>query len=342
MKIGSFDTSEKVLVVAEIGNNHEGNLRLARDLLARAADAGADAIKFQTIVPETLVSSQQAQRLEQLKRICLSYRDFEILAADARKKNAIFLSTPFDLKSAEFLNALVPAFKIASGDNNFLPLIDYLASTGKPLIVSTGMALTEEMMALKEFILHAWETRKIQSPGLAFLHCVSSYPTQPVEANVRAVEAIKNLGVVPGYSDHTLGILAPLAAVSLGAKIIEKHFTLDKNQSSFRDHQLSLNPDEFLEMVLKIREIEVLLGDGTKKIGPSELAVKREARRSIVASRDLEKGAMIASSDLEWLRPGHGLEPGKEHLLVGQKIRREIRKGESLNLEDLVSHSGVV
>ncbi|MSR78083.1 MAG: hypothetical protein EXS63_07660, partial [Candidatus Omnitrophica bacterium] len=293
-------------------------------------------------VPETLVSSQQAQRLEQLKRICLSYRDFEILAADARKKNAIFLSTPFDLKSAEFLNALVPAFKIASGDNNFFPLIDYLASTGKPLIVSTGMALTEEMMALKEFILHAWETRKIQSPGLAFLHCVSSYPTQPVEANVRAVEAIKNLGVVPGYSDHTLGILAPLAAVSLGAKIIEKHFTLDKNQSSFRDHQLSLNPDEFLEMVLKIREIEVLLGDGTKKIGPSELAVKREARRSIVASRDLEKGAMIASSDLEWLRPGHGLEPGKEHLLVGQKIRREIRKGESLNLEDLVSHSGVV
>ncbi len=259
MKIANFDLNKDILLVAEMGNNHEGSYALAEEMIGLAAKSGAGAVKFQTIIPEKLVSSLQKERIEQLKRFQLTYDEFEKLSNVAKKENVLFLSTPFDIESAKFLEPLVPAYKIASGDNNFYPLIEVIAKTGKPIIMSTGLMEFEEVKSSVDFINNVWKKNGIEQ-DLAVLHCVTSYPTPPEQANLLSIKQLQNLNVTVGYSDHTLGIQAAVLAVALGARIIEKHFTIDKNYSDFHDHQLSADPMEFALLAQKVKETLELLG----------------------------------------------------------------------------------
>lgn len=335
MKIADFDLDQEVLVVAEIGNNHEGSYTLAEEMIGLAAQAGVGAVKFQTIVPDKLVSSTQTARIQQLQKFQLSYPQFEKLSQVARQEGLLFLSTPFDIESARFLESLVPAYKIASGDNNFFPLIEVIARTGKPIILSAGLTDLAQITQTRDFITRIWREMKIE-PALALLHCVVSYPTPAAEANLLAIRELQKLGVTVGYSDHTLGVEAAVLSVALGARIIEKHFTIDKNYSDFRDHQLAADPSEMAQLVQRVKETLTLLGDGHKQIQSCEQVIGDKARRSIVASRDLAQGTVLTLADLTWVRPGEGLAPGREGELVGQTLKRSLQRGEMILLDDIV------
>jgi len=331
MKIGAFDTDREVLVIAEIGNNHEGSYALAEELIGRAAGAGAGAVKFQAIIPDKLVSPSDKARLAQLQRFQLRPEQLERLKVTADREGVLFLATPFALECVPFLNGLVPAFKIASGDNNFFPLLAAVAETGKPVLLSTGMTSLQEIDTAISFFQNAWKDFGIAPPPLAVLHCVVCYPTPPAEANLLAIRTLQQLtGVTVGYSDHTLGIEAAVLAAALGARIIEKHFTIDKNFSEFRDHQLSANPEELREMVERIGEGQLLLGDGGKRVMDCERESLPRVRRSIVAARPIAAGEVISWDDLNWVRLGHGLAPGAEGLLLGRRARSAIPAGEAI------------
>jgi len=335
MKIGKISTRDKVLIIAEIGNNHEGSYTLAEEMIGLAVEAGADAVKFQTIIPEKLVSIQQKKRIKQLKKFQLSYDEFTKLSKVAKNEGAIFLSTPFDIDSALFLNELVPAYKIASGDNDFYPLIEVIAEIGKPIIMSTGLVNLEELEKSVLFIKNIWG-KNHNKQELALLHCVSSYPTPPENANLLAMSELEQITDVVGYSDHTLGIEAAVLSIAFGARIIEKHFTIDNNYSDFHDHQLASNPTEFKKMVVQIRIVEKMLGSGKKVLTDLELKAKQNIRRSIVANHNLSKGHKIILEDLDWVRPGGGVRPGNEEKLIGKKLNRAMKVGEMIELKNLV------
>lgn len=333
MRIGGIDIDREVLVVAEIGNNHEGDIGRARELIHRAAEAGAQAVKFQTIVPERLVARSQAARLEQLRRFCFSYEQFADLAKVAAAAKVLFLSTPFDIESARELAPLVPAYKIASSDNNFMPLLEAVAAIGKPVLLSTGMAGLAEVKAACAALERAWRPQGA-APELVVLHCVSAYPTPPDSANLLAIRTLeRETGYAVGYSDHTLGIEQAVLSVALGAKVIEKHFTLSKTQSAFRDHQLSAEPAELAELVRRVREARAALGDGVKRVMPAEEGVLAAARRSAVARRDLPAGHVIAPDDLDWLRPGGGVGPDAADRLLGHALRRAVPAGDPITAD---------
>ena len=334
MQIQKINTKEKVLIIAEIGNNHEGSYSLAEELIGLAAEAGVDAVKFQTIIPERLVSVQQKERIKQLKKFQFSYDEFTKLSKVAKNEDIIFLSTPFDIDSALFLNDIVPAFKIASGDNDFFPLIEVIAKTSKPIIMSTGLINLDQVKKSGLFIKNIWQENQIKQE-LALLHCVSSYPTLPENANLLAIPELKQVADVVGYSDHTLGIDAAILSVAVGARIIEKHFTIDNNYSDFHDHQLSANPADFKEMVEKIRIADEMLGTGMKQPTAEELENKEKIRRSVVAKYDLESGHVLAFNDLDWVRPGGGIRPGEENKVIGKTMKRAFMAGEKIELEFL-------
>jgi len=334
MRIGSIELDQQVLLIAEIGNNHEGSYGLAEDLIGEASRAGAGAVKFQTIVPERLIAAHDASRLQQLEKFSLTYKEFEKLSRVAAAENIVFLSTPFDIESAQFLESLVPAFKLASSDNNFWALIDVIAKSGKPVIASTGMLDLDGCIRLKEFIHGNWKAAGI-APGLALLHCVTQYPTPAAAANLGAIKELAALGVTPGYSDHTLGIEAATLSVALGARIIEKHFTLSKDQSDFRDHQLSADPDELRHLSQRISEIEELLGSGRKIPTDSEVEIAPALRRSIVANHDLPAGHILCQKDFNWVRQGGGIETGSEEKLVGKTLEQPLKSGAPITLNDV-------
>lgn len=326
MKIGNCDLDKEVLIVAEIGNNHEGSFSRAEEMICRAAEAGANVVKFQSIVPERLVSSEQRERIAQLRRFKLSYRQFQALKTRADNEQVLFLATPFDLKGVRFLNDLVPAFKIASGDIDFFPLLEAVAHTGKPVLLSTGCATLTEIKEALARITGVWSRLGIEQ-DIAVLHCVASYPTPPHQANLKCITTLQQLGLTVGYSDHTIGIDAAVAAVALGARIVEKHFTLDKQISSYRDHVLSADPKEFAEMVQRIRRISLMLGDGIKQPQPCECALQPFIRRSLAAARSLRKGHCITLDDLMWVRPQCGLKAGQEHLVIGKRLACDVEMG---------------
>jgi sialic acid synthase SpsE len=314
------------LVIAEIGNNHEGDFGLATEMIHAAVAAGAQAVKFQTIQPERLVSATQAARIEQLGRYALSRDQFAALAGIAREAGAMFLSTPFTPDVVPWLGPLVPAFKIASGDNNFTPLLEAVAATGKPILLSTGMS---DMDTIKQACTTIGNVA--QSGEIALLHCVSAYPTPPEQANLRAIATLaRETGKVVGYSDHTLDVDAAVLSVALGARIIEKHFTLSKTQSEFRDHALSADPAEMAELVRRVRLARTLLGTGEKILQEGEMPTAAAARRSIVARAALPAGHLLADGDLDWLRPGGGLAPGKEYLILGRRLTQAVARGEMI------------
>lgn len=334
MKIGHMDISTRVLVIAEIGNNHEGDPESAAELVRQAAAAGADAVKFQTIVPEDLVRPDQTTRLEQLRRFALDKTTLHRLADIAAETGTMFLSTPFSLAAVDLLDPLVPAFKIASGDNDYAALLERVAETGKPIILSTGMATTAEAA-----LSAAWIARHRAagaSPDLVLLHCVSAYPTPPEEANLGAIRDLARLGYPVGYSDHTLGIEAAVAAVAAGARVIEKHFTLSKTTSAFRDHSLSAEPAEFAELVRRIRLVETMMGDGIKRTMPAETASAVAARRSACAATALPEGHILQPNDIRWLRPADGVAPWDGASLLGRKLRSSVSAGASLTTSDVL------
>jgi N,N'-diacetyllegionaminate synthase len=333
MRVGKIDLSERVLVIAEIGNNHEGDIGRALQLIDAAAEAGADVVKFQTIVPERLSTSDQVDRLAQLRRFQLTRADHERLARAAADRGVMFMSTPFAIEVVDWLDGLVPAFKVASGDNDFWPLFDRLARTGKPLIVSLGLASLSHAKNIVEFCREAWRRHGQTGGELALLHCVTAYPTPEESARLGVLHELRALGVPIGYSDHTLGIKAAELAVAAGARIIEKHFTLDKNQSAFRDHQLSANPAELRELIAAIRRAERMFA--VPSSAGADEGNRTAVRRSIAAARDLSAGAVLTLEDLTWLRPGSGLRPGEESRLIGRTLRQNVPAGALLTLDQV-------
>jgi N,N'-diacetyllegionaminate synthase len=335
MLIGPVDLDQEVLVVAEIGNNHEGSFARAEEMIGRIAEAGAQAVKFQTFIPEHYVSREDTARLERLRRFAFTFDQFEKLAKLAQNKGLVFLSTPFDLASAEFLNKLCPAIKISSGDNNFIPLLERVAIFEKPVLLSTGLADLSDIDSARAAIIKIWKDRAYDGQ-IVLLHCVSSYPTQAGEANLNVIRTLgERFGGTVGYSDHTLGVDAAVLSVALGARIVEKHFTLDKNLSDFRDHQLSADPAELAELVMKVRLANELIGDGDKRARQSEEQGRMAMRRSVAAGADLPAGTILRWEHLTWVRPGRGIEPGSEHLLLGRALKRAFKQGELFSTDDV-------
>lgn len=334
MKMGTFDTAERVLVVAEVGNNHEGDFRRACELVRGAAAAGADAVKFQTFRAERYVGRADPARYERLKSFELSPEQFGELSTLSRSLGMLFLSTPFDLESVTVLDPLVDGFKVSSGDNNLFPLLELVAATDKPLIVSTGLCGLDEVRVTADFLR---TRRRSGVRDLALLHCVTSYPAPADQANLLSVrtlaEAFPDLTV--GYSDHTLGIEACVLAVALGARVVEKHFTLDKDQSDFRDHKLSADPAELTELVRRVAAVPALLGRPGKSLQPCERDLLPAVRRSAAAAADLPAGHRLRKEDLMWLRPSGGVAPGAETALFGRTLTRALKRGERLKADDV-------
>lgn len=335
MIIDNFDTDKEILFIAEIGNNHEGNFALAQKMVLLAAEAGANAVKFQTFRTELFVSKKDQTRFDRLKSFELSFKEFEKLSTIAKDEGLLFISTPLDLESAAFLKEIVCAYKIASGDNNFYPLLKYVAETDKPVIISSGLTSLDEINMSVNFIKNIRQ-EKSATGKLAVLHCTTAYPAPPEQANISAILKLKKaLDCTIGYSDHTLGMEASLLAIALGARIIEKHFTIDKNKSDFRDHKLSADPPEFSQLIARAKDTLALLGSGEILPQKAELELKDAVRRSIVARHKLAAGTIIGEKDLLWIRPGNGLSPGQEQLLLGKKLSATVEAGEPIFLHFL-------
>ncbi len=335
VRIGGFELSGGPLVVAELGNNHEGDPAVAREMVRAAADSGAHAVKLQTFHVRDFVRPQDALRFRQLERFELQPDVVESLAELAHDLGLLFISTPLDLGSVELLEPLVDAFKVASGDNDFLPLLDRVADSDRSLIVSTGLLDLDGVRQVHERI----ESRRAHrgaDAGLAFLHAVTAYPSPPEQVNLAAIPVLaRELGCPVGYSDHTLGIEACVIAAALGATILEKHLTLSHAFSDFRDHKLSAEPDEMRELVTAVARARVLTGRPAKEIQPAEAELLPAVRRSIVAARDLPTGTVLSAEDLTWMRPRDGLRPGEEAALLGRRLGRPLAKGDAILAEHL-------
>ena len=327
-----FLNQKKIFIVAEAGNNHEGDIKVAKKLIDKAVFAGADAIKFQTFKPENFINNEEKKRLKQLQKFSLDIKNFKELSNYAKKKKIIFFSTPLDLNSAKELNKFQKFFKISSGDNNYFDLIKVISDFKKPMIISTGLA---DMRLIKKIYVFLKKNKKfkISKKNFAFLHCVSSYPVPIEQANLLSIKFLmkkfKNISI--GYSDHTVGMHACLVAASLGVQIIEKHFTIDNNFSKFRDHRLSLNPINFKKMVEIIREIELLLGKEKKIIQKCEKEGLKSSRRSLAFNKKLPKGSKLSAKDLFGLRPEKNISIEKKKLFIGKITKKNVKKGEFLS-----------
>ena len=335
MGVVNLQQRDHVLVVAEIGNNHEGSVELATRLVELAAAAGVDAVKFQTCRPEYFVAPSNTARLAQMRRFALPREALRDLSALARSLGLLFISTPLDLPSVDLLEPLVDAFKIASGDNTFYPLLERVASSDKPLILSTGLL---DLAGVRTSMEYVRDRRPAAYRNeIAVLHCVCAYPAPIEQANLRAIATMAaQLDCAVGYSDHTVGADAAPLAVALGATIIEKHFTADKHYSEFRDHALSADPEEMREVVRRVRAATRMSGTGDKVPQPCEAEIAAQVRRSIVAAADLPEGHVLSWSDLLWVRPAGGLPPGGESQLVGAALARPMRLGDQLGPADVV------
>jgi sialic acid synthase SpsE len=321
---------KSTFVIAEAGINHNGKLEIAKKMIEKASESGANAIKFQTIIPDEFFSKYENHELYNMSKDWILSKENHIeLQKIAKKNNILFFSTPFGRKSAKLLQEInVPLIKIASGEITNHDLISYVAQMKKPIILSTGMSnITEIASAVK--IL---ENNKCD---FAILHCISSYPTKINETNLSTIPFLKSLFNSPiGFSDHTVGVEASLAAVSLGACIIEKHFTLDKNMEG-PDQKISLDPIEFLDLTKRIRKIESSIG--VPRLNPlkSELPFQKNMRKSISLSRDVSNGTILNNSMLTFIRPAKGISPVLINEIIGRKIKKSLKKGTILQWNDI-------
>jgi len=327
--------NNKTLIIAEAGVNHNGSLDLARQLIDVAAEAGVDYVKFQTFKTEKLVSKQaekadyqventgneQESQFEMIKKLELDRSTHEVLINYCATKNIRFFSTAFDLDSIDLLEELeLPLYKVPSGEMTNLPYLRKIAGKGKPVILSTGMCTLADIEAAIRVMLATGLEREM----LTVLHCNTEYPTPMADVNLRAMITIgRAFGVKVGYSDHTLGIEVPIAAVAMGAVCIEKHFTLDRTMEG-PDHRASLEPTELKAMVSAIRNIEVALGDGIKAPSASEAKNMAIARKSIHLADALPAGHVLTEDNLAMKRPGDGISPMDLDLIVGRKIATDL------------------
>ncbi|WP_416176249.1 N-acetylneuraminate synthase [Clostridium sp.] len=336
-----FD-SNHIFIIAEAGVNHNGDIDIAKKLVDVAVSSGADAIKFQTFKAENLVTKNapkaeyqknntgNGNQYEMLKSLELSLEQHIILKNYCKKKGIMFISTPFDFESVDLLEKVdVPLYKISSGDLTNIPLLKYISKLKKPMIISTGMANLGEV---EEAVRSVKECGNNQ---IALLHCTSNYPTEYEDVNLNAMITLKNAFKLPvGYSDHTVGIEVAIAAAAMGAKIIEKHFTLDKNMQG-PDHKASLNPEELIKMISCIRNIEKAFGDGIKRCNKSEENVRRLARKSIVASRKINSGEVLSYKDITFKRPANGISPSFEDMIIGKKAIHDIDVDEFITFNNV-------
>jgi len=333
----------RCFVIAEAGVNHNGSPELAHRLVDVAADAGADAVKFQTFDPEQLVAADAKKaryqaaatgssesQLDMLRALVLPTAVFKELRAHAIERGIEFLSTAFDLDSARMLVDLgMGAIKVPSGEITNHPFVEELAGFSLPLLVSTGMATLDEVDAVVRVI------REAGDPPIALFHCVTNYPTPAEDCNLAAMATLRRaFGCPVGWSDHTAGYHVSLAAVALGAELIEKHFTLDRAMPG-PDHGASLEPDELARMMRELREVERSLGNGVKAPAASEIENVHVARRSLHAARDLRAGEVLQAGDVVALRPGDGISPAAVRELVGRRLGRGVASGAQLRLDDL-------
>lgn len=333
----------KTLVIAEAGVNHNGDMGMARELVAAAAEAGADYVKFQTFSAKALVAENapkagyqrettdaEESQLAMLTRLELSRADHEALISECSARNVRFLSTAFDRGSFDLLQSLggMNLVKIPSGDLTDLPLVRYVTRLGYPVLLSTGMATLGDIEATVEVVEAGGTPRN----RITVLHCTTEYPTPMEEVNLLAMRNIGDaLGVPVGYSDHTPGIEVPIAAVALGASVIEKHFTLDRALPG-PDHRASLEPDELRAMVTAVRNIECAMGDGIKRPTFSELRNRDVARKSLVAAKPIAKGECFTADNLTSKRPGTGVSPMRWDEVIGQVARRDFSVDEAIEL----------
>lgn len=338
----------KVIIIAEAGVNHNGDIALAMRLIEEAAKAGADYVKFQTFKAQNLVainapkadyqkaatpSSPAETQFEMLQKLELSLNDHVQLIRHCQLNNIRFLSTGFDLESLDMLNRLgMDFFKIPSGEITNLPLLEKIAGFNKPVVLSTGMSTLQEIGSAIQVLIN----KGVNKEELTVLHCTTEYPAPFDEVNLNAMLTIRDtFGVNTGYSDHTPGIEIPVAAVAMGAKIIEKHFTTDRSLPG-PDHKASLEPNELTEMVRMIRNVEKALGNGLKEPTASERKNIIIARKSIHIVSDLPKGHIINTSDLIMKRPGDGISPMLLNKVIGMKLNVDLVAGSKLNWEQLV------
>jgi N,N'-diacetyllegionaminate synthase len=333
MKLKNFDLKKKVFIIAEVGNNHEGNFSIAKKLVRLAAKAGADAVKFQTFRTENFIRKKDIKRFKQLKKFELSYEQFKSLKKLAHIKKIKFISTPLDLESADFLIKNADLIKIASSDNNFFPLIEKVLKSKKSIIISTGMTNTSQIKDLTNYIYKVIG-KKSAEKRIALLHCVTSYPVEDKFANLRSVEyLIKNSKLTIGYSDHTLGNDACIAAVAMGAKIIEKHFTINKKFSKFRDHALSADYTDLKNIVSRIRKVEKQLGRFNKEIQKPEKKLIKIVRRAAYADRDIFPGEKVSIKNVKFLRPSLTSNFFYLKKIIGRKIKKTFYKDQKINLD---------
>lgn len=329
----------RVYIIAEAGVNHNGDVDIAKELIRKAKEAGADAVKFQTFIadelaaPDARTAEYQAKnigaesQLEMLRKLEFNFQTFAELKEYSGKIGIDFLSTPFDLKSIDFLTKLeLPFIKIPSGEITDKPYLVKIANTGLPVIISTGMSTMEEIReALQIFNLYP-------KNKLTLLHCTTEYPAPFSEINLRAMVKLKEaFGYPVGYSDHTTGIEVSIAAAALGAEVIEKHFTLDKTMKG-PDHKASVEPQELQELVNAVRNIEKAMGDGEKTPSVSEHKNRNLVRKSIVASRDIVEGELFTEDNLGVKRPGDGISPMKWETVLGTVSPRRFKKDEKIEL----------
>jgi N,N'-diacetyllegionaminate synthase len=332
----------KTLIIAEAGVNHNGDMALAKQLIAAAAEAGADLVKFQTFVASKIISKTapkaeyqkgatdpEESQQEMVRKLELTKENHLELIDECKRKGIGFFSTAFDLDSIDLLEAFDSEYvKAPSGELTNLPYLRYLTRHGKPVLLSTGMANLGEIEAAIDVIELAGTPRE----KITVLHCTTEYPTPMEDVNLRAMVNIGHaLGVKVGYSDHTQGIEIPIAAVALGAIVIEKHFTLDRSLPG-PDHRASLEPDELKAMVAGIRNIERALGDGIKRPSPSELKNKPIARKSLVAAREIKAGELFSPDNLTAKRPGTGISPMKWDEVIGRTAARDFNEDELIEL----------
>lgn len=336
-------TGMPVFVIAEAGVNHNGDVMLAKELIDIAAAAGANAVKFQTYSTDKLVSAEAPKaeyqkrnadedesQAEMLRRLELKRSDYEELVSRCLERGIVFLSTPFDEDAVDFLDALgTPAFKLGSGDLTNLPLLEHVAIKGKPAILSTGMSDLEEVREAVKMM------QKFGCTSLILLQCVSNYPADAADVNLKAMSTMANEFSLPvGYSDHTEGIEVALAAAALGACVIEKHFTLSKTLPG-PDHRASLEPSELKAMIAGIRKVEAALGTGEKTRTASEENTAQVARRSLTAARDISAGTQLTRDMIAIQRPGTGLSPARISSVVGRRLRIDVKTGSQLSFDML-------
>jgi len=332
----------KTFIIAEAGVNHNGNIEIAKKMIEVAKECGADAIKFQTFKAEKVISryapkaeyqkqttGETDSQLEMVKKLELSFDDFIVLKEYCDKLNIMFLSTPFDFESIDFLNDLgLEIFKIPSGEITNLPYLEKIGKLGKKVILSTGMADLGEIEDALDILISCGTKKE----NITVLHCNTEYPTPYEDVNLLAMLTIKEaFKVKVGYSDHTLGIEVPIAAVALGASVIEKHFTLDKNMEG-PDHKASLEPHELKAMIDAIVNIEKALGNGIKKPSKSELKNKDIARKSIVAKREIKKGEIFTEDNITVKRPGTGISPMRWYEVLGKVAPKDYKEDELIEI----------